>query len=823
MLDNAVAAGGFMMITAPTDLTISGLTCNMWALGDSADAPVVGSTSWMTGTLAVSGQVGTCTLGLTTSLAAGTAYGVQVAASATKAGSFAPIGLQTTLNSGLAASGTAGVKGPVVDTNMVFDSAFTVAAPPTTMSLTATPDSASTTKTNPGGSYTVSFSMAFSFAEGEFVAAPYEIELLLGSNGARAAPLATASGANTWEKHPVTYDGWTWGTTCTNTQFGATPADPTTEETPKMTTLTPACAVDAVTGALIISVDQDLTSADWSTFLMKFDIAVTNPLNKLGATTINYALLEQHTGNVITTGAQKTAQFEVTKETATGTNTNLVSFGLDPHLAANTDQGVGAYSNTYCNVAYYYGNTVSTAGDNAFISSCTTNAQGGGSGTNVVLIENNCGSLAAGTGVELNVPTAVEMTFEIPVAVPSDRTEIAVDCSATVTAGTAANLADAATWNGVAYGSAANAAGQFAWNDPLKIYQQSVMTKFTPAQENAGNCWYFGRDAAATSTNVHRFLCKDVGALATGTSLTLAFQYVVTNLGKDMLDGYLAPMVDSMTCVMNVNVQDSTSLAATASAKVWYTSTNTIQVDGGASSKYRKYAGFFVTAQAYKYEGTVAAADLINYPVPSLGQAMASQSDNFNAGQATADKNSVRVTLQLSASDFVAPDAAYKGSGSMAAAINTPSVTGQIANYAALRTLPFVPNKDHTSDAKTLTVQLYGHTAVGTVASSTSRVNPTLALGGAAASRAATTGTFNMGAAYTTSGSPLVADAALRFFPTDWAALLPTGSLGTGVLSFTMAKDKWGQTCENANNNVNCLWCNEGTLVSGDQYYTSTA
>lgn len=49
------------------------------------------------------------------------------------------------------------------------------------------------------------------------------------------------------------------------------------------------------------------------------------------------------------------------------------------------------------------------------------------------------------------------------------------------------------------------------------------MSKFEPAQENAGNCWYFGRDVALTSTNVHRFLCKNVGAVATGTSLTLAF------------------------------------------------------------------------------------------------------------------------------------------------------------------------------------------------------------------------------------------------------------------------------------------------------------
>lgn len=89
-----------------------------------------------------------------------------------------------------------------------------------------------------------------------------------------------------------------------------------------MTTLTPACAVDATSGALIIDVtDQDLTSADWSTFFMKFDISVTNPSLKLGSTTIDYALLATNTGNVITTGAQKTAMFDVTKKVATGTNT----------------------------------------------------------------------------------------------------------------------------------------------------------------------------------------------------------------------------------------------------------------------------------------------------------------------------------------------------------------------------------------------------------------------------------------------------------------------------------------------------------------------
>jgi hypothetical protein len=140
VLDNDLGSGGFLAVTAPSDLTLSGGSCNMWALGDNAVAPAVGSASWMAGFFHVSSGVGTCTLGASTSLAAGTAYGISVGASATTAGSFAPIGLSTSLVSpaSLAASGTAGVKGPCVDTNMVFDSAFTSGAPPTTMSLVAT-------------------------------------------------------------------------------------------------------------------------------------------------------------------------------------------------------------------------------------------------------------------------------------------------------------------------------------------------------------------------------------------------------------------------------------------------------------------------------------------------------------------------------------------------------------------------------------------------------------------------------------------------------------------------------------------------------------
>lgn len=209
----------------------------------------------------------------------------------TKAGSFAPIGLQTSLVAAMAASGTAGVKGPVIDCNPVFDSAFTLGNPPATMGLAVTPDAVSTVTSNPGGAYTVAWAFTFTgFAAGEFVQAPYRIKLALGGNGARAAPLAGASGANSWEKYPVTYEGWTWGTSCTNTQFGKTPETAETP-TPTMVNKTPTCAVDSDGNMVIDIVDEDLTSADWANFIMKFDIMITNPSNIIGTTTIDYSLV----------------------------------------------------------------------------------------------------------------------------------------------------------------------------------------------------------------------------------------------------------------------------------------------------------------------------------------------------------------------------------------------------------------------------------------------------------------------------------------------------------------------------------------------------
>jgi hypothetical protein len=71
----------------------------------------------------------------------------------------------------------------------------------------------------------------------------------------------------------MTYSDWTWGTTCTNTQWGIDDAD-LTDTTPAvtLTNKTPKCTVTAktLTNDLVIPIVQDLTSTDYSTFKIKF-------------------------------------------------------------------------------------------------------------------------------------------------------------------------------------------------------------------------------------------------------------------------------------------------------------------------------------------------------------------------------------------------------------------------------------------------------------------------------------------------------------------------------------------------------------------------
>jgi len=63
------------------------------------------------------------------------------------------------------------------------------------------------------------------------------------------------------------------------------------------------------------------------------------------------------------------------------------------------------------------------------MSHCITSlANGSNSGTNAVVSLHNCLNIAA-SSVELTVPNAVELSWTVPHAVPSDRTEVSIDCS----------------------------------------------------------------------------------------------------------------------------------------------------------------------------------------------------------------------------------------------------------------------------------------------------------------------------------------------------------------------------------------------------------
>lgn len=84
------------------------------------------------------------------------------------------------------------------------------------------------------------------WAATKVVKAPWNLVLKMSTNaGPNRVQVATASD---WVKYPITYSSWTWGTTCTNSQWGIDDAD-TTDTTPADTlkNKTPACKVVAGT------------------------------------------------------------------------------------------------------------------------------------------------------------------------------------------------------------------------------------------------------------------------------------------------------------------------------------------------------------------------------------------------------------------------------------------------------------------------------------------------------------------------------------------------------------------------------------------------
>jgi len=58
-----------------------------------------------------------------------------------------------------------------------------------------------------------------------------------------------------------------------------------------------------------------------------------------------------------------------------------------------------------------------------------------------------------------------------------------------------------------------------------------------------------------------------------------------------MVNGYVSPLVTALTCTLQVN----TFTSASSSAVNWFELANALPIDGGTTSKYRGYDGFFTT------------------------------------------------------------------------------------------------------------------------------------------------------------------------------------------------------------------------------------
>jgi len=86
-----------------------------------------------------------------------------------------------------------------------------------------------------------------------------------------------------------------------------------------------------------------------------------------------------------------------------------------------------------------------------------------------------------------------------------------------------------------------------------------------------------------------------------------------------------------------------------------------------------------------------------------LGQLEDSATDDYGYGVATASKNKITITLQLSGSDFVEPDSSYTATGA-----TTASPTSSVTNFPAMRTYPFAPNMDSASDDGEIIFNIYG-------------------------------------------------------------------------------------------------------------------
>lgn len=79
-----------------------------------------------------------------------------------------------------------------------------------------------------------------------------------------------------------------------------------------------------------------------------------------------------------------------------------------------------------------------------------------------------------------------------------------------------------------------------------------------------------------------------------------------------MTDGYVDNIVDLLTCTLKVNTYGT----ASTSTVEWFSLKDDVTIDGGSTSNFAGYDGFFVTSQADGFNG---ANSLVEFPVESLG------------------------------------------------------------------------------------------------------------------------------------------------------------------------------------------------------------
>lgn len=250
----------------------------------------------------------------------------------------------------------------------------------------------------------------------------------------------------------------------------------------------------------------------------------------------------------------------VSKPTTAVVATGIVAFGKDPADATQQGQGVGVYSSVFCfcegtgtaNIQWV-ANTKSNCG----VTSATTDA---------TLVSN------ANTALVVN---SIEMEWNIPFAIPNDRTEASMICALD-------NLV-APTTVPTRWG-----------NDPMMIYSSS----FVANNMGSANCFYDGVLNTDAAVGQHNFKCTNIGAITSGTKLGMSFQFAINNQAKTIAMDNVATnsvqwVITQMTCTLKVNTWSSDS----SSAVEWVSQAYTTKIDGsGQTSKFGEFSSFVATS-----------------------------------------------------------------------------------------------------------------------------------------------------------------------------------------------------------------------------------